>query len=255
MIIDFHTHAPQKGDFKVFLQDMDANKIDLSVLCPLGTTVTEISESNDYIYELTKQHPDRCIGFASVMPREPDAAKTLEHYIKDYGFKGLKLHPPIQNFSPIDPLIGPVIEKCIELDIPILFHTGPIYSQNSITSFGSPFLLDELSIRYPKAKIVLAHVDPLAGDPAIVYKNPNMFCDITLRVAYLAQVIPNIGSFLLHQLRGDDNRILFGTDANPNRSWRFKYNLDAVYNMDIPEESKQKILYKNAAKLLKLDVA
>ncbi len=251
MIIDFHAHAPERGDFKDFLKGMDENGINLAVLCPLGTSVQEISNSNDHIWSLVKQYPDRLIGFASVMPREDDAAQTLDHYVRDYGFRGLKLHPPIQNFSPLDPLIAPVIEKAIELDIPILFHTGPIYAQRAVTAYGSPLLIDELAIRYPAAKIVMAHGDPLGADPAIASKHPNVYCDTTLRLADLTRVLPNIGELYLDLLRGDE-KLMFGTDSNPTRTWRFKYNLDAIKAMPIPQESKEKILWKTAAKLLKL---
>ncbi|MCC6146373.1 MAG: amidohydrolase [Anaerolineaceae bacterium] len=252
MIIDFHTHAPERGEFSDFIKGMDENLIDVAVLCPLGSSVVEISRSNDYIHSLVKTYPDRLIGFASVMPREKDAAAVLEHYIKDYGFKGLKLHPPIQNFSPTDPLIAPVIEKAIELDIPVLFHTGPIYLQSAMTSYGSPLLIDELAIRYPEATFVMAHGDPLGCDPAIASKHPNVYCDTTLRLADLTRIMPNIGEFYLEQLRGDE-KLIFGTDSNPTRTWRFKYNLDAIEKMAAPQESKEKILWKTAAKLLKLN--
>jgi uncharacterized protein len=254
MIIDFHTHAPQRGDFNDFLKGMDENKIDKAVVCPLGSSVEEISSSNDYIHSLVQKHPDRLIGFASVMPREPDAAKVLEHYIKDYGFKGIKLHPPIQNFSPTDPLIAPVIQKAIELDIPIVSHTGPIYLQRAITAFGSPLLMDELAIRMPDAKLVMIHADALGPDLAIVSKHPNMYADLTLRLADLTRIIPNIGEFYMEGLRGDDNKLIFGTDANPTRTWRFKYNLDAIFKMNVSDETRQKILWKNAAKLLRLNL-
>jgi len=253
MIIDFHTHAPQKGDFKDFMQGLDDNQIDIAVLHALGESVGDVDESNNYIESLVKQYPDRLYGFATVMPRERGAAELLERCITDRGFKGLKLHPPMQNFSPVDPLIAPVIEKAIELDIPVLFHTGPIYAQKAQVAFGDPLLFDELAIRYPEVTMILAHGDPLGYHPCIASKHPNVYVDTTLRLAEITQVMPNIGELYLQMLRGDE-KLLFGTDANPSRAWRFKYNLDAIYAMNVPEESKEKILWKTAAKLLKLDL-
>ena len=253
MIIDFHTHAPERGEFKDYLDSMDENKIDMAVIHPLGESVEEVCRSNDYVYSLIKQHPDRLMGFASVMPREPGAEKLLERYIKDYGFKGLKLHPPMQNFSPVDPLITPVIEKAIELDIPILFHTGPIYAQKATIAFGDPLLFDELAIRHPDLTFVMAHGNPLGYDPCIAAKHPNVYLDTTLRLAEITRVMPNIGELYLDLLRGDD-KLIFGTDSNPSRTWRFKYNLEAIEKMNVPQESKEKILWKTAAKLLKLNL-
>ncbi|MEA4907796.1 MAG: amidohydrolase [Chloroflexi bacterium] len=253
MIIDFHTHAPERGDFNDFLKGMDENKIDMAVLDALGVTVAEAARSSEYVHSLVQKYPDRLMGFATVMPREPDAAKLFEHYVKDLGFKGLKLHPPMQNFSPIDPLIGPVIEKAIELDVPILFHTGPIYAQFATVAFGDPLLIDQLAIRYPQAKMVMAHGNPLGYDPSIASKHPNVYVDTTLRLAEVTRVMPNIGELYLDLLRGDE-KLMFGTDANPTRTWRFKYNLDAIDQMQVPQESKEKILWKTAARLLKLNL-
>jgi len=212
-----------------------------------------LSRLRDKDDKLIKEHSDRLFGFCSVMPKDQDAPKILEDHI-DLGFKGLKLHPPIQNFSPTDPQISPIVEKAIELDIPVLFHTGPIYLRTALTAYGSPLLLDELAIRYPKLKIVIAHGDALGPDPAIAAKHPNVYVDTTIRLAELTELMPNIGKHYLSRLRDKDDKLIYGSDTNPARTWRFKYNLDAIEVMDIPEESKEKILWKNAAKLLKLNI-
>ena len=217
MIIDFHAHASEKGNFSDFLNEMDNNQIDLAVLCPLGSSVEELSRSNDYIHSLVKKYPERLIGFASVMPMEKNASELLDHYVNGYGFRGLKLHPPLQNFSPVDLIDEPIIEKIIELDIPILTHTGPIYSATAKISYGSSVLIDELAIRYPDLKIVMAHGDPLGPDPAIASKHANVYCDTTLRLADLSKVMPKIGELYIDLLRGDE-KLIFGTDSNPTRT-------------------------------------
>ncbi len=254
MIIDFHTHAkPGDGDIKDFLNGMDETGIDMAVLLPLAAEAAALREANDYIHGLVKAHPDRLIGFASVVPYAPGAAELLQHYVEEYSFKGLKLHPPIQHFPANDPRITPVVAKCVELDIPILIHTGPIFMREAVTAYGDPMLVDDLAMRNPEAKIVMAHGDPLGPDPSIAAKHPHMYIDTALRYARIARLIPGVGEDLLDWMRTDE-KVIFGSDAHPTRTWRFAYNLDPLRNLEVSAESKRKILGGTAAKLLKLDV-
>jgi len=252
MIIDFHTHArPGQGKIDDFLQAMDEHRIDMAVIHAVGEDAEELAEVNEYVYKAVQAHPDRLRGFASVMPFAPDAPELLQHYIEEYGFLGLKLHPPMQNFSPIDPGIIPLMHKSIELDVPVLFHTGPIFAQKAVTAYGDPLLLDQLAIGLPEAQIIIAHGDPLGPDPVIAAKHPHVYMDTTIVFARMARLIPGIGKELLEWMRTDD-KLIFGTDANPAKTWRFAYSLDPILEMDVPKESRAKILGGTAAKLLKL---
>ena len=128
MIIDSHTHVRKnKGDIKDFLNGMDANGIDMAIVHPIVPSDDEMGLSdNEFVGELIHQYPDRLMGYACVVPTEPDAQKELRAAVEKYGFKGLKLHPPLQNFSMLDPRVGPVIETCIDLDIPIRTDLLPL---------------------------------------------------------------------------------------------------------------------------------
>ena len=48
----------------------------------------------------------------------------LREYVKRGIFRGVKMHPYCNDFQVDDPAIFPVYETCIELDIPVLYHTG-----------------------------------------------------------------------------------------------------------------------------------
>lgn len=120
---------------------------------------------NEYTAKLVKQYPNRIIGYASVHPVMNNALDELRRGIEDYGLKGLKLHPPIQNFSMLDPLVGPIIEACIDYDIPILVHTGPVYAREARMVYSNSMDIDELAIRYPQAKLIIAHGHPFGIDP------------------------------------------------------------------------------------------
>lgn len=251
MVIDFHTHAKRGESIADFLNAMDDNGIDKAVLLPLAPDAEGLRDSNDYIRDVVREHPDRLIGFASVVPYLPKADDLLRRYIEDYGFKGLKLHPPIQHFAANDPRITPVVTACAELDIPILMHTGPIFMREAVTAYGDPMLVDDLAMRNPDATIVMAHGDPLGPDTAIAAKHPRVYIDTALRFARIARLIPGVGEDMVDWMRTDE-KVIFGSDAHPTRTWRFAYNLEPIRAMNVPEETKRKILGGTAAKLLKL---
>ena len=256
MVIDFHTHAGRpgqlggEGTIEDFLRAMDEKGIDIAVVSGQGNA----PEDNEFIYGLVKAHPDRLVGLARVQATLTNAPERLERYVKDFGFRGLKLSPSSEGYSPTDPLLTPLVLKCIEFDIPILFHTGAMFGRTSRTAYGDAVLFDELAIRHPEAKMVLAHGDPLGPDPYIAGKHPNVYLDTCIRFAQLARLIPGLGEELLKWMRTDE-KLIYGSDAIPSREWLFEYNLDPILRMDIPEGTRNKILGGTAARLLKLSDA
>ncbi len=254
MIIDFHAHIREgRGEVKDFLKGMDDNNINMAVVHPIVPGSDDLGYSdNKFVGNLVKQYPDRLMGFACVVPYENNAVEELERAIVDYNLKGLKLHPPIQNFSLEDPILSPLIEKCIELDIPILIHTGPIHTRTSRMALASSLPIDDLAIRYPEAKFVIAHGDPFGIDPTLVAKHENVYMDTTIVFSEYVAAFPSIAKLTYERMRRSD-RILFGTDANPLRIFRFKQNLDPLLDMDIPAEDKELLFSGNAKRLLKID--
>lgn len=251
VLIDFHTHIQPGTDVEHFLAEMDKEGIDLSVVLALGADKEALDVSNRLIAALIDKHPKRLAGFASVMPTREHASRELEELARDYGFKGLKLHPPIQHFSIDDPRLSPLMEKCAELDLPVLFHTGGVFLREAVIKFGDPLLIDELAIRHPNTKMIIAHGNPFGPDPYIAGKHPNVYLDTTLTFAQIARLIPRVGPEMLDWMRSDE-KVLYGSDANPNRTWRFKYNLDPIREMEVSDETRAKILGGTAKKLLKL---
>ncbi|MBI4278404.1 MAG: hypothetical protein HY660_08095 [Armatimonadetes bacterium] len=49
-----------------------------------------------------------------------------------------------------------------------------------------------------------------------------------------------------------EDKLVYGSDASPTFTHRFQENLEAVRALRIDETARDKILWRNAAKLLKL---
>ena len=53
---------------------------------------------------------------------DPGCIEQLEHAVKNFGFRALKLSGAYQDFNPADPCHDPLYRKAQELDIPIFWH-------------------------------------------------------------------------------------------------------------------------------------
>jgi predicted TIM-barrel fold metal-dependent hydrolase len=258
MVIDFHVHAfEDRGNVRDFIDTMDENGVDISVLMPVvprwqggGTTSTE------YVCDLVQRYPERFVAFATVVPFEDDAPARLERYVREYGCRGLKLHPPIQNFLPSDPRTFPVIWKAVELDIPVLYHTGAIFLPTARLRLSDPVEIDDLAIAIPAAKIVMAHGDPLGAHPVVAGKHANVWMDLSITFPRLAKMLPGLGANLLQYMSVFTpfaaDKLLFGSDASPGKPDLQRDALNAVQAIETDQQTKAKILAGNAARLLKL---
>ncbi len=277
MIIDIHTHLKAGEDEAGFIGAMDEFGVDKAVLSPiLYTAEDKPDEVNRFVCDAVSRQPERFIGFATVHPLLLGAPSMLERYVREYGLKGMKLHPVIQNFHPCDPGIYPLMRKAIELDIPILFHTGPLSGQSSLRC-GDPIEIDELALAFPKAKIIMAHGDPLGLYPWIVARHTNVYMDTAQRFwnswhgaplfsRLIEQTLDLIGLHTGVPEKEVDNtalkqelgsrKALFGSDllSRGNARYWMRTAIEPIRALDVSDVAKANILGDNAARLLKLEL-
>ena len=260
MIIDFHTHySEEQGPIEDLVSAMDAEGVDMAVVSAVvGPGGDNGRAANDAVGEAVRAHPSRLVAFACIVPGTSDAVDRLEHYIAARGFRGLKLHPSIQQFYPSDPRVYPLIEKAIELDVPVLLHTGVVPIPGTRSRYDDPLEVDDLALVYPEAKLVLAHGDPFGPAPAIAGKHPNVYMDTTTTFARFCRLIPGLGEDTLKLMglvsgESGSSKVLFGSDANPAKTFRIQENLAPLQALQLPDHEKNQILGGNAARLLKLE--
>jgi len=234
MVIDVHSHMGPSwyGWWKnevteeEFIQTMDKHGIDKACV-NYWAIQSDPDTGNDYIAEFAKRYPDRIIGFACIIPRwYKTAVQEVERAAKQLNMKGLKLHPAANSYHANSPLVFPVVEKAIELNLPMLFHSGH-------DEYSHPHNLGDLAKRYPKATIIMGHM----GEEAV-----HILLDTT---GYL-----NI-YHILHQAidRVGEDRIVFGTDfvaCNPGPE------IAKVRNVDLPDRQVEKIMGENIARVLNI---
>jgi predicted TIM-barrel fold metal-dependent hydrolase len=78
--------------------------------------------------------------------------------------RGLKLHPPIQQFSSSDAVAYPLYEIFAEARLPVICHTGHSGIGTGMPGggeirlkFGNPMPIDDVAVDFPSLPIIMAH--------------------------------------------------------------------------------------------------
>jgi len=248
MIFDFHTHIGKGDPFyhssneedglfvlpKKLLTEMDRFNVTKSAVIPNFHLPHRLFNANLEMVSSIQDFKDRLFPFAWLDPRVEGVCDQLETLVKKYNFKGLKLHPVLNGYYLTNKTVNPLIEKSIDLRIPILIHTGwgPL---------GNVNLVDTLAKLYSEAKIVIAHmIEPNCVE--IAKNNENVFIETSYAVhpRRIEQAVRAIGA----------NKIIYGSDYPSGGGMGFE--ISKIKFARINNEEKKMILGNNAIKLLRI---
>src|SRR5207302_735063 len=120
-------------------------------------------------------------------PGVPAAAKTSYSGYARVSC-GLKLHPPVQQFSPDDTLAYPLYEVFAAAGLPVVFHTGHSGIGTAMPGgggvrlkYGNPMPIDDVAVDFPGMPIIMAHPSFPWQDEAISISlhKPNVYIDLS----------------------------------------------------------------------------
>lgn len=163
------------------------------------------------VAEYTIARPDKLIGFLSVDPTQPGWQEELREGHQDLKLRGIKLLPMYAGFKPNQPEIDYLWQYATREGLPVLLHTGTTFIDRAPLECTLPRHLDDVAIRFPDVKIILAHLShPYEGEcVAVIRKHPNVFADCS---ALHYRPFQLYHSFMLVQEYGVWDKVLFGTD-------------------------------------------
>ena len=103
--------------------------------------------------------------FISVDPtRGPEAVREARRLVATGLVRGLKLHPPLQQFFANDRAAYPLYEVFAEAKLPVLFHTGHSGIGTGQPGgggirlkYGHPMPIDDVAVDFPDLPIIMAH--------------------------------------------------------------------------------------------------
>ena len=209
---------------------------------------------NEAVVELARANPDVIIPFASLDPtRGPEAVRQAKRLVEEGVIRGLKLHPPVQQFAPNDRIVYALYEVFAEARLPVLFHTGHSGIGTGMPGgggirlkYGNPMLVDDVAVDFPEMPIILAHPSFPWQDEAIsvCLHKPTVYIDLSgWSPKYFSPTLVQYANTLLK------HKVLFGTDyplITPDR-WLADFEKIAI-----KDEVRPLILKENAVRLFGL---
>lgn len=276
MVIDIHTHTfPEKiadvavkklsssGHIPYFSNgtaaglkaSMQKAGIDYSVVLPVATNPLKLDSMNTVSIE--QNGKDGLIYFGAMHPDAPDWKEQLERLAKNK-IKGIKIHPVYQNVDIDDIRYLRILNRAAELGLIVLMHAGDDIGFPDVVRC-SPKMTANALRQVGDIKIILAHMGgwknwkEVAGNLA----NTSAMLDTAFALGKITPLDDTFSKDFLNLLNESDfiklvrafgsHRILFGTDS----PWTDqKQSLDLIKNLPLTDDEKNKILGKNAFKLL-----
>ena len=243
-----------------FIGHMDAAGADYAAILPIDCTTAHGCHilTNQQIAFLMEQS-DRLVGFASVDPSAEDAADVLLRDVKEYGLKGLKLDPALQQFDVADrDRAYPVYEAAASAGIPLLIHCGLSWAPQGQARLADPVALEPVVQDFPNLSIILAHFGwPWAREALMLaVKHRNVLLDTSVLYSgsphdSRTHVINEIGGVDVLD-RSLPDQVVFGSNyprVDPKRvAW-------AVRDLGLRPAMEQRLCHDTAARLLGLEVA
>ena len=210
--------------------------------------------SNESVANFATENSDIAIAFASINPhRGKEGIEEAKRLMSGGRIRGLKLHPPIQEFFPNDRMAYPLYEIFAEARLPVIFHTGHSGIGTGMRGgggirlkYGNPMPIDDVAVDFPDMPIIMAHPSFPWQDEAIsiCLHKPQVYIDLSgWSPKYFSPTLVQYANTLLK------HKVLFGSDyplITPDR-W-----LSDFEKISMRDEVRPLILKQNAIQLLGL---
>jgi len=210
--------------------------------------------ANKEIVDAVAENPDRFLGFLGVdLDDVPSGLAEIKEFHNETNIKGISIEPGSARVPRWcdDPILDPIYELALELDLPVSISLSGLLSAlagHDIT-WSSPVSIQRVARRYPELKIIVSHAAwPYADEMVVVaLASPNIYVSPDLYSATKGMIgadtyVKGANMFL-------EERTLFGS-AYPVKD--IPETVSDFLEMGWRQEIIPKILYANAAKLLKL---
>lgn len=253
---EFDTIVELTKDPVKFIARMDEEGIEKAgIINYVAPRIMGFTETvNDWAADYTRNHRDRLIPFGSVDPTTAkDPVGEMDRIINDLQFSGIKIHPPHQLVYPNEYLDGLkaleiVYRKAEEARLPVMIHTGTSIFRGARSKYGNPFGIDDVALDFPNLPILIAH----GGRPLwmresvfLTRRFPNVYLEISsIPPQNLLKYFPDLERLA--------DKVIWGSDWPGPMVPGMKENVDRFLALPLKDETRQKILYDNAARLFKL---
>jgi hypothetical protein len=266
MLIDFHTHTfPDKiaasaiaelsersgvkpctdGTMQGLKDSMARAGVDVSVVLPVATKPSQVERINRKNLEINKQFNGRGIVCFGAM--HPDCKNYKEElaWLKDNGFRGIKLHPDYQKHYVDDADNVKIIAEAERLGLYTTIHAGVDIGYPSPVHAAPAQTRHMLDIVHP-THVILAHTGGWKqwDDVIALLDDPALYLDLSFSFGVITDE-----QFLKILEQHGSEQLLFATDSPWDSP---EHTLEALKKLPLTREQLDNICYKNACRLLDL---
>ena len=263
MIIDIHTHvfpdvlAPKAieklmavdvpyeplhdGTVSGLLRNMNAWNIDISVVQPVVTKLSNTRSTNEWAASINS---DRLVCFGGIYPHTDDFKRDID-FVVSLGLKGLKFHAEYQDFVADDIQMLRIYDYAIERGLVLLHHAGydPAYPP---PYRSSPQMFANVAKAIRGGTIIIAH---LGGHAQWVeaerhLAGSNLYLDTSMGFEYFP-----IDLFKRIVEKHGSDKILFGSDSPWSNA---KTEIEHLRSLEFSDDSVNAMLGGNASRILNL---
>lgn len=237
----FEKSLTQEG----FLQEVRAAGLSKAVVVGRHTPTQHLAIET--IHQIIQGHDELLgvVGIDPIVQGEQTALAAAEYAVKELGFSGIDIEPGfgLPARHPDDALYWPVYELAQHLGVPVFLMSGPTTPD---PRFNDPAGLANVAQAFPTLPLVVYHgywpnVQQAIG-LAFRYENVHLVPDMYLFQPGHQSYVDAANSFLADQL-------LFGS-SYPFRA--ITQSIEDVLQLGVKDDVIDKLLYSNAARLLKL---
>jgi predicted TIM-barrel fold metal-dependent hydrolase len=226
--------------------------------CRLGGPGDVADNPNDSTALFVRAYSDRLIGFMSVHPHDPLALNEIERCRTDLGLRGIKMGANYQVFDPLESRALAIYREAEWHHLPMLFHIGTSGVRTAPIRYAHPLVIDEVAMRYPDLKIIMAHMGhPWTVDTVVVIrKHPNVYADVS---GLLYRPYTLYQALLQAKEWNVLDKLLFASDYPITTPAETVYGLRGVNKIidgtnfpRVPEEKIEEIIYRDSLAILDL---
>jgi len=202
----------------------------------------EVRACNDAVLSAIRRFPDRIRGYCYLNPGYGrEALRELDRCVVGEGMVGVKLY---NQYKVNDPVVFPLVERTIELGVPILSHAGRLtdpadLARQPLISHAGDFV--ELGRRYPEAMVIMGHIagggdwewnlKVLRDAPTSIYLDTS---GSVMDAGLIDRCVREFG----------DERLLFATDMTMEGA------VARIYDADLTETQREKLFHRNFQRIL-----
>jgi len=264
MVIDVHGHLGNINQAPFWAAS--AERLD-AYCAEAGVDVLCVSASRALMYDAHEgnleldaalRSSQRLLGYVVVNPVFPETIGDLALLEGNPKFRGVKVHPDYHGYDLASKRMRDYLDEVARRTRLMLFHTSCMPG----TGFADAAQIVRFAERHPDTTFIMAHVAGIFQNGNYPYFPnlrgleetalaglPNVYVDTA---HYLMYVYPGVIERMV-ELAGPEH-LVFGTDVPLQGPLQMRFAIEAVRAAGIPADAKERILCRNAAPLLGVEL-